>query len=260
MKLVYSYAKQLIEKVKCLHLEDRHHTEHTRSIQNDLDTIQNEEELQKYIQDNYLNFSFNNLSAKRVLEELIEDIIPTKDEIQNINYYNIEDCHVIGKEYHLKHTDNLYESWFANKDVTSISTMIDVITGINLVNARMDDSKIFKKARLMNEIKSRFPTKHSFSKEEPTYEELRKEIIMLASYRFWVNQCVFEKQKHLSIEDSVDEYMIEINDVLMDANLPELYLGNPYDWMFIYCIRQTANEYDPLDAFRSIIGDAFYTD
>ena len=40
---------------------------------------------------------------------------------------------------------------------------------------------------------------------------------------------------------------------LLDANYPELYAGNPYDWLFLWSLQ---DDY-PLDAFRSYIGEIF---
>ena len=41
-----------------------------------------------------------------------------------------------------------------------------------------------------------------------------------------------------------------INRLLLDASYPELYEGNPYDWIFLYAVY-------PLDAFRSFMREAY---
>ena len=44
-----------------------------------------------------------------------------------------------------------------------------------------------------------------------------------------------------------------INRLLLDASYPELYEGNPYDWIFLYA---SPDAY-PLDAFRSFMREAY---
>ena len=44
-----------------------------------------------------------------------------------------------------------------------------------------------------------------------------------------------------------------MNRYLLDAGYPELYPGNPYDWIFLWALR---DDY-PLEAFRSYIGELF---
>ena len=50
--------------------------------------------------------------------------------------------------------------------------------------------------------------------------------------------------------DTFDE---ELYDLLTGANLPELYAGDPYDWIFMYA----SGSETPLSCFREILtGDA----
>ena len=44
-----------------------------------------------------------------------------------------------------------------------------------------------------------------------------------------------------------------INRLLLDASYPELYEGNPYDWIFLYASQDAY----PLDAFRSFMREAY---
>ena len=95
------------------------------------------------------------------------------------------------------------------------------------------------------EIKNRFPEAGSFSEKAPTYESMRKMIIMLFSYDFWY-QVQWENE-----EFELDDYISQLNALLNDCGFSLIYYGNPYDWMFLYC---TLSEM-PLDTFRDIISE-----
>lgn len=49
--------------------------------------------------------------------------------------------------------------------------------------------------------------------------------------------------------------MKEINEILEESDFPELYLRNPYDWLFAYCVfvpsRETRDDVS-LEAFRGM--------
>ena len=49
----------------------------------------------------------------------------------------------------------------------------------------MSDYSYLDKSSVDKEIKNRFPEAVTLSKKDPTYEELRKLIILLSSYIFW---------------------------------------------------------------------------
>ena len=81
------------------------------------------------------------------------------------------------------------------------------------------------------------------SKKDPTYEELRKLIILLASYNFWYQL----QDKNADIED----YIEEMNGYPDESGFPLMYYGNPYDWLFLYC----ALADNPLETFRGILAE-----
>ena len=85
----------------------------------------------------------------------------------------------------------------------------------------------------------------SLGRKEPTYESIRKMIIMLFSYTFWYH--VQWKQKTFDIED----YTEQLNALLNESGFSPLYYGNPYDWMFLYCTLSDA----PLDVFRGMVSE-----
>ena len=77
-----------------------------------------------------------------------------------------------------------------------------------------------------------------------TYEEFRKVIILLHFY----NYCIRNWN-----ETDYDEFVVDMNRILNDCCLAELYAGNPFDWLFLYSM--TYEDY-PLDVFRGVIAEA----
>ena len=51
---------------------------------------------------------------------------------------------------------------------------------------------------------------------------------------------------------SIDDYISEMNTILIDSGFSPMYYGNPYDWMFLYCSLFVR----PLDTFRDLIAEA----
>ena len=83
-------------------------------------------------------------------------------------------------------------------------------------------------------------------KNQHTYEEIRKIIILLYSYSVW-----YRVQYKGELYD-FDEYVDDLNNVLFESNMPTLYAGNPFDWLFMAC--SAADR--PLDMFRGILSEA----
>ena len=43
-----------------------------------------------------------------------------------------------------------------------------------------------------------------------------------------------------------------MDDILTSCGMGPLYIGNPYDWLFLFCIKSN----QPLNTFRGIIDEA----
>ena len=54
----------------------------------------------------------------------------------------------------------------------------------------------------------------------------------------------------------LDDYIAEMNAVLNECGFSELYMGNPFDWMFLYCTLED----NPLDTFRGLLAEALDLD
>ena len=71
-----------------------------------------------------------------------------------------------------------------------------------------------------------------------SHERIRKTMILLEFYTYWANAIV----AHNNAERCIDK----INRYLIEAGYPELYPGNPYDWIFMWAVKDVW----PLVTFR----------
>lgn len=86
------------------------------------------------------------------------------------------------------------------------------------------------------------------------YEKYRKMLIFLAFYTFWAKIIIENKDVYYcaNFRDR-DRCKDSINKYLVDAGYPELYPGNPYDWIFLWAM----NDQQPLNAFREYMREVY---
>ena len=113
-------------------------------------------------------------------------------------------------------------------------------------------TSIFKDSLLPSEIKINFPQSNIMQKKDPSYDELRKSIILLFSYQFWRKNKLNVGTESIGNDEIFETFETQLSALLNDIGFPPLYYGNPYDWLFLYC---TSTE-KPLDTFRELIAEA----
>ena len=219
-------AKRIIAAIE--HDADEYDaTFHTAAIQTDVDKFSNESELLAYIKTHRHNMEQNNVTAKKYLDRLLDQA----------KKYAVEEANQEGR------AEDFIGAW-RKEQTASVNFVYSVITNLKPFGKK-GTATLFKNARLPKEIKNRFPEAGSFSEKEPTYESIRKMIVMLFSYSFWYQ--VQWKQKDFDIED----YTEQLNALLHECGFSPLYYGNPCDWMFLYCTLSNA----PLDVFREMVAE-----
>lgn len=202
----------------------------TTVMQKDLDALQTAEQLRQYVRLHPHNFQIRSRSAADILKKLLAQVRGNKEKTGEIDIELSER----DKE------DGLLEI-LRGHPRDSIETMVRVI--IDAAPAQPGKRAILSGSVLPQEIRTNFPEPAVFSKKNPSYEELRKMIILLASYLLW-------RQALRSTEEvGFDEYKDCINDQLGEAGMAPLYCGNPFDWIFLV----SAIQEKPLDCLRSIL-------
>lgn len=220
----WSDAQRIIASIEHTELSEDA-TIYTTAIRNEIDSFTDENELLAYIRTHRHNMEQSNVSARENLEKLLTEAK---------KYARMEAS--------LPAHEGQYSGQWKNEDTVSVNFMYSVITETT-PSTKKGTTTVFKNARLPKEIKSRFPEAGSFSEKNPTYESIRKMIILLFSYVFWYH-IQWDK-----LEADIEDYTDQLNALLNECGFSMLYYGNPYDWLFLYC---TVSE-NPLDVFRSII-------
>ena len=232
-------AKRLIAAIS---YDDTHTdaTVYTSEIASNIQDISDEQALLDYISRHSHNLKIASISAEHNIREYIEKV-------------------KWGARVEAEMVENVGR--FSGRNTENISTnlLYEIITGLETAGNR-DTISLIKKARLPQEIKSRFPTAASFGIAE-SHENRRKILILLYSYKFWFNwqwgkmpenEIEFKifKPKHV-IEETLDlnDYLAPLDSLLFDCGFSQMYPGNPYDWLFLFC---TINN-RPLDVFRGLI-------
>lgn len=224
--MTWADSKRIIETIE--HNRDNYDaTLYTSAIQADVDKFSNENELLSYIKTHRHNMEMNNVTAKKYLGKLMDEAK---------KYARLE--------AEFPEHEGQFDGAWRKEDSVSVNFMYTLITDTT-PSAKKGTTTVFKNARLPKEIKNRFPEAVSFSEKEPTYESVRKMIIMLFSYTFWYH--VQWERKDFDIED----YTEQLNAMLNECGFSPLYYGNPYDWMFLYCTLSDA----PLDVFRGMVAE-----
>lgn len=216
-------VNRILGVVSNLDTDNSDYTFCTVQIKSDIQVMTDENSLIEYIKNHGHNLEKRNISAKQTVNKLISQ----------------------ANELAIKESElPEYRDCFIGCDRASKNFTYEVITNLP-VSGEKGTKTFFKNARLPKEIKSRFPEAGTLSKKEPTYEELRKLIILLSSYKHWVSL------RFNNVESDIEVYIDEINNYLNDSGFSPVYYGNPYDWLFLFC----ALSDNPLDTFREIIAE-----
>lgn len=222
-KKSWADAEGLISLSQGTNGDNNDHTVYTAQIRADIGLITDESELISYISKHRHNLEKANISAKKNLQDLISNAKTiAKTESESAEYDDI----------------------FKGSDKDSLNFLYEMVTSLS-VSGDKGTKTLFKNARLPKEIKNRFPEAATLSKNEPTYEELRKMIILLFSYVYW-----YKIQKS-DTTPMIDDYISEVDVYLTDSGLSPIYYGNPYDWLFLYCSLAER----PLDTLRAVLAE-----
>lgn len=239
----YNNALNLIEKVKRI-LETNETSENnatifTNNIAEQTQDFKDDEQLIQYITLNKYNFEKNNVSSTKNLQELIEEAK---------SFAQIE------SESFILDTENM--------DKSSLDFMLYIIHGMNFtaIEKELKDYSFSKNANLLDIIRINYPSKSTLSNiinnKNISYDILRKAMILFKFYVFWLKAFKNKYIDNAVYKDAalVSVFISETNDLLYDTGLSNLYSGNPFDWIFLYC----STTHSPLDVFRDLISQVYY--
>lgn len=141
-----------------------------------------------------------------------------------------------------------------NVDLSSMEFMIDNIYSSsicvddlkNLLPAKIAQN--FPSAKILSNLLNSTIAKNNIN-TSVNYDSIRKCLILLKFYHFWCNEKLGNEKCLYDGFDPYEVYLYETNDMLLDCGYDDLFAGNMYDRLFIYCAKQN----DPLSTFRKFI-------
>lgn len=267
----YNHALELYETIKAMPETAKFEASapvYTDQIRNALDNCHSDEEFLAYFSRNKSIFDRWNQRALFYIEEFVLQIRGTNKDIERIEIFKkigtIPDAKtlatppasgLITQEFFMQ-ARHLGLKWkYRKQNITSIDFMLEfIIDPIEPVN---------KKAKLPDIVKLNFPSKKTFSKilnrsqseTSTSYDSIRKCLILLKFYHFWVTLELMmdsgnaAENPQSDYADYFDDFCEEMAQLLEECGYEELYERNPYDWIFLWA---SATE-QPLESFRGVM-------
>lgn len=253
----FNRASNIITTIEKNEGKESIETKHTNSISREVETVKTDEDLINWICKRWCNFQHNNETAIQSFKTLFER----------------------AKELALQEYKDYKISFEKPAHISEESTNFIYYIMLNCFPDKKGQEKfnsVFEKStKIHKEIKTNFPNINAFNEtnrkidsmsREKNYDELRKNIILLKFYTFF-RDALTKLQKSFGLDreskkynDALNEYrdsfIAGTNDLLNDCGFCELYGANPYDLLFLTCIR-TEN---PIDTLRGIISEIIYQD
>ena len=243
-KKSFSVADALIQRLGASKdsVVNTEHTEHTQLLVTVAGQDIDENELLEFIAAHPYNFSLRNTAAKKHRSRLLEALTSGSKGRDGLAKQEYE-----RRRSELADSKDAYG--FDGKDVKSVDFLLFMIMGVDFAKKGTAEIRSIRDKFHRKEVYNQFPDKQTISMENPSSYILRKDIILLYFYEYWVNDYLSGQNR-----GDYDGFVDGLNDVLFDCGFSPLYIGNPYDWLFLFCSACAADDYTPLDRFRGILG------
>lgn len=226
---------------------------YTGTITKYIDSIDDREKLIQYLTDHVDDFTYNNVTAIVYIQELWK-------EISKENGLAVQEGILFDQAYNW--SGDLVIAGEGASTWTIFSQIIGLDHQIEKEYAQKHDrslaSVMSKNALLPLSAGDCFPGRQGIDRlirgELSDNESIRKMLIFLVFYTYWAKKIIKNKDALYPAQYGDAEGCLDnINNYLMDAGYPQLYAGNPYDWLFKWSL----NDEHPLEAFRTYMGEIF---
>lgn len=224
---------------------------YTESILTALGGISTAEDLRKFILENRQQFAYNNATATKYIRGLWQSIggsegIAARERARWEEFFgNPEES---GK------SAGVYSDW---------DVYLQILVADRELTDRLSGDRTLKPILRNNALLHRaagdsFPDREGINKlmngRHVSNETVRKTLILLAFYRFWAERALSRpdgEYMYCAVGEDGERAVYEINNFLVTAGYPELYSGNPYDWIFLW----SCQDAEPLGMFRLFMGE-----
>ena len=228
----------------------------TSSIVDEIDRFQNTKDLMKFFEENISQFGYNSATAYKYMNEIWSKIaVPNGLAIKEKNELFF-DVFTSEKEKKRKVPSNEKQPsvWEIYLQILGFDKEM-----ISVLQTDRSITPILKGNVLLHPVaQESFPDRAGIQSilvgEHISCERVRKMMILLVFYKFWVTCALKRKDETYRAEPGeADRCLSEINKYLKDAGYPAMYLGNPFDWVFMYAMQ---DEF-PLATFREFMHELF---
>lgn len=261
---------------------------YTLFVQRRISKFQSSDELKEFLIANKDNFKTWNISASKTLHEMVSLLLGPPQMKEKIDKFKhklkltqkkenpngtVKDLRQIGKEVYdecgLLMKEILYDAKYPDKEYGNVwRTPAESV--LELIGNRNTNSNNFLLERLLTTslgmrknveipyiVRNNFPSRKVISdllaqekiSTSKSYDGIRKMIILLDFYCFWLSVKLKIGYTDLTAEELVQTYLEEANHCLYECGYEEFYAGNPYDWIFL----SSAYSEAPLEYLRSYI-------
>lgn len=266
-RLGYSEAQRLMEKIPRVNvgrIDFGQEILYTSAIVEEIKHFQSGEELTEYINANIRQFGYNNATAYRYIRDMWKEISAegglAQEERRKLYSEFSDGGEAIRENEAGSGTREQGRGKRSGNSLWDIYLQILGLAGSRI--AILDTDRSLKPILKDNELlhawaEDSFPSRVGLEKilngEHASEHMVHKTILLLVFYRFWV-KAALKNQSYQAKNGDTCRCICEINKYLIDAGYPELYPGNPFDWLILHAVE---NEF-PLLVFREFMRELFY--
>lgn len=148
--------------------------------------------------------------------------------------------------YRTKSINGTLEDEIEYEYIKSDSQLIEFLFGINYQRAIENKELLESVKSLPKRFLDNLPNDTTYGQlfETPSYESIRKTLIILEFFDFYYEREIDEN----NVNSELDDFDIELNNTLTDCGLPNIYFRHPFDCLIYFC----ANSLDPIELFREL--------
>lgn len=226
---------------------------YTGTIVEFINGAKNSDELVSYVTEHIEQFGYNNATATKHIQDLwaslaCKDGLAYKEGVLLDKAFNFDIGKDRGKEdeYTIV-TEDADSTWRIFAQIVGLDRWQTTQLGTN----RTLKPLLENNALLPSLAEASFPDRNGIeliiNGKHVSHERIRKTLILLEFYTYWANATVAHKNALWeSTEIDAERCIDKINRYLIEAGYPELYPGNPYDWIFMWAVKDAW----PLVTFR----------
>lgn len=226
---------------------------YTGTIIEFINGAKNSDELIAYVTDHIEQFGYNNATATQHIQELWAPLackggLAYKEGLLLDKAFNFEFDEDLGRddEYTIV-TEDADSVWRIFAQIVGLDRRQTSQLGTNRTLEPLLENNALLPALAENSFPDRNGIEMIIKGKHVSHERIRKILILLEFYTYWANATVSHKNALWEATEIDAERCIDkINRYLIEAGYPELYPGNPYDWIFMWEVKDAW----PLVTFR----------